>query len=898
VLNEWLSDLRYRARAVFRRDQLERELDEELRYHLDREAEKHRLTGITPAEAARRARVTFGGFNRIKDDSREARGVFLFDVLRQDLRYAWRGLLARPGFTSAVVLALGLGLGANAAIFGVVDRLMFRPAPFLHHPSRVHRVYLTRNERGTDVTDFNFEYTRYLDFRRWTHTFDRAAAWQVSTIAVGTGENAREMRVGAVSASFFDFFDARPVAGRFFGEDEDHVPVGDPVAVLSWAFWQTRYGGRLDALGGTLRVGTVLCTIIGVAPRGFVGATIGDNPVAFIPITSYAGARLTKDPSDYYTTYNWGWLEMLVRRAPGVSIDAATADLTEAYRRSYQAEHQGRASATPIAIARPRATAGPVQIPRGPAAGNDARVITWISGVAVIVLLIACANVANLLLARAIRRRREVAVRLALGVSRGRLTSQLLTESALLALLGGVAGLVIAQTGDRALQSLFLPGDPSPSVLTDPRTLAFVVVMVAVSTLLTGLVPLLQSRSADFATSLKVREGTYHRSRTRTALLVFQAALSFVLLIGAGLFVRSLWSARSLPLGYDVEPVLYISTSMRGAKLTAEERLALKERMTETARRVVGVTVVARGLTVPFWDTWTTDLFVAGIDSVRRLGRFTLQAASSRFFEATGTRLVRGRGIQETDRTGAPLVAVVTESMARTLWPGRDAIGQCMRVDADTLPCTTIVGVSEDVKQNSLTSDLGLHYFLSIDQFHPEEAVLFVRVSGDARRFAEPVRKALQQVMPGASYVTVTPMHDIVDPNRRSWYLGATMFVAFGLLSVVLAAIGLYSVIAHNVAQRTQELGVRVALGASAGNVAGLVVGEGLRFACIGLALGGALALSASPWLGPLLFHVSPRDPVVYIAVGLILIVVALVASATPAFRASRVDPMQALRAD
>ena len=321
-------------------------------------------------------------------------------------------------------------------------------------------------------------------------------------------------------------------------------------------------------------------------------------------------------------------------------------------------------------------------------------------------------------------------------------------------------------------------------------------------------------------------------------------------------------------------------------------------RLEERASSLPGVESTSRSFTLPFWDSWSVSLFVAGIDSVRRLGRFTLQGGSPSFFHTFGTRLIRGRGITSEDSKTAPRVMVVSEAMARTLWPGRDALGQCVRVGRDTMPCTTVVGVAENIKTRSLTDDGGLQYYMPIEQYHPESANLLVRVRGDAKDYLETVRRALQAEMPGSAYVVTHAMREVIGPQERSWQSGATMFVAFSALALVLAAIGLYSVIAFDVAQRTHELGVRIALGAQVPDVLRLIVGSGLRFAAAGIVVGIAIALAGGRFIAPLLFGVSARDPLILGAVGALLLAVAAVASAIPALRATRVDPNTALRAE
>jgi len=388
-------------------------------------------------------------------------------------------------------------------------------------------------------------------------------------------------------------------------------------------------------------------------------------------------------------------------------------------------------------------------------------------------------------------------------------------------------------------------------------------------------------------------------ARARSALLVLQGTLSVLLRVGAGLFVRSLDRVREMRLGFDPEQVLIATRNLRGLDLTDGERGQLGQRLLEAAEAIPGVESASLGTSIPFWATSSMDLFVAGIDSVRRLGRFTYQQATPEYFGTMGTRILRGRAFTAADREGAPRVMVVSESMARTLWPGRDAIGECIRVRADTMPCTAVVGIAEDAVQSSMTNDARLNYYLPLEQFGLGRArTVLVRVRGDPSTQVEPVRKGLQAVMPGLSYVSVFPMREIITGERRSWQMGATMFVAFGGLALLVAAIGLYGVIAYNVAQRMHELGVRIALGARSAHVVRLVVAQGVRFAVAGVIIGLALSLFAARWMEPLLFNQPARDPFIYSVVAGLLLLVALLASALPAVRATRADPNDALRSD
>lgn len=897
---EAMSDLRFRARALFQRDAMERELDDELRFHVEREAEKYVASGMPPNEAWRRARIAFGGMEQTKEESRHVRGIGWVERTMSDVRYAVRSLASRPLFSLAIIATLALGVGANAAMFGIVDRLLFRAPAYMRNADRVHRLYLLRDEDGLPQTDSHFAYARYLDVRRDTHAFDAVVATSFRDVAVGVGVDAREMPIAAVSASYWSLFDAAPVLGRVFSSIEDSLPLATPVAVLGYAYWQNHYGAARDVLGRELLIGTTHYTIIGVAPPGFAGIE-SKTPVAFIPISTYAAnAGFVRDVSTLSTRYNWSWLQLFGRRKAGVDVAAADADLTNAFTRSYIAQRSYSPSLPAPELVRPRAQVGSLHVERGPRAGPVAAVATWVGGVTLVVLLIACANVANLLLARAMQRRREIALRLALGVTRSRLLTQLLTESFLLALVSGVAGVLAAQWGGAALQALFLRDIDVSHTTWDARTLLFASVAVLATGILTGLVPALQAGRDDVVTVLKagVREGVYRRSKTRAALLLLQSALSVVLLAGAGLFVRSLGNVRALRLGYDVDSVLYVSTNLRGTKLTHEEEVSLARRVRDEAAALPGVASATRAVTIPFWSTETEGLYTAGIDSVNKRGHFTLQGGDARYLETMGTRLLSGRSIEEHDVAGSAPVMLVSAGMARRLWPNESAIGKCMQVGADTAPCSEIVGVVEDIHQTSFTDPDQFQYYLPVEQYRATTSDLFVRARGETGALSTLLRRRLQSVLPGSAYISVTPLRDIVDPNRASWQLGATMFSIFGLLSLILSAVGLYSVNAYDVTQRSHEIGVRIALGARATHVVRLVVGEGVRFAVLGLVIGGALALVAGKWVAPLLFNVSPRDPVVFGGVTGTLLAVALVACAIPAYRAARVDPNRTLRAE
>jgi len=885
---------------------IERAVDDELLFHFDMTMRELMANGMTPDEARKETERRFGDVQRTRERlatidrslAGQERRAEWWSAFAQDARYALRGLRLKPGFAAAVVATLGLGIGANATMFGIVDRLLFRPPNLLIAPERSSRLYMVQTWRGKTEPNSFIGYRRFLDLKENTTAFDAMTPYYTRRFAVGVGDAAKEMNVAVAGPDVWKMFDIKPQVGRFWGEEDNNPQNPTNVAVLAYPYWQTQFGGRPDAIGAKIHIGAYQYTVIGVAPEGFNGFT-PDLAIAFLPIA--AGAQQMGNPKNpWYDTYNMTWFEAFGRRKPNVSPDAANADLSRAFQLSYRKYLEKNKDNTPFDLARPHAIAGPVLYDAGPNAGKDAKVAKWLAGVAGIVLLIACANVANLLLARALRRRREIAVRIALGVSRGRLLMQLLIESLLLASLGGLAGIAVAQWGGAIVRRLLLDQSQTFSAFTDFRLVAFAASLAIVAGLLTGLAPALQAGRGDVAATLKSgsREGAVQRSRLRSGLLVMQAALSVVLLVGAGLFVRSLFNVQHVRLGYDAEHLLYVRTNWRGIKTDSAGNVQMSRGMLEQARLVPGVETAALALTVPFAMTWTQSLFVAGIDSVSKLGQMSLQAGTPDLLATMGTRVVRGRNLTKEDNVvGAPLVMVVNEAMAKKLWASEDAIGKCVRVGADTSPCRTVVGVAENVRRGSL-SEPEMHYYMPIEQFNPQDAVLFVRTSGAGAESAEAVRRALQPLLPGVAYVTVTPMSKILAPAMRSWKMGATMFAIFGSLALVLAAIGLYSVIAYNVTQRTQEMGVRVALGAQGRDVISLIVREGLKVVLPGVALGAMIALYAGKWIKPLLFDVSPKDPSVMAAVVATLLIVAITASWVPARRAARVDPNEALRSD
>jgi predicted permease len=880
------------------------DVDEEIRFHFQAREADLAARGHSPAEAKRIAAEEFGDVDvarqrlygiRRRIESRRER-LWWWHQIRGDLRYALHGLRRSPAFAVAVIATVALGIGANSAVFSAVDRLLFRPPPLLRDAPRTHRVYVHFPVPDGAQYLENMPYPRYVDLNASATSLERSALFARRELAIGDGEDAREASVAAVSATFFEFFKAPPALGRYFNEAEDAPPSGTSIVVLSYRVWQTRYNGRQEALGAKIRIGATLYTVVGVAPRGFAGLWPEQIPVAFVPFASLADSFGPRGKHDWMG-YDHGIGGMLVELKRGVTNAAANADLTRALLRSWEKE-----SGKTKAPAGWYALAAPVLTERGPMQTTVAKVALLVGGMGIIVLLIAAANVANLLLARALRRRREIAVRLALGVSRARLVSQLLVESVLLALFGGAAGLIAGQWGGKGLRSVLLPAGVTDPAMTDTRTIVFISLLVAVVGFASGLAPALTARRTDVIRYLKLAasDGTMHQSPTRVVLLVLQAALSMVLLITAGLFVRSLINTQHIRLGYDAAPVLVADLNMRGMPIDSAGRVALRDRLLAAARRDPAVENAALQLNLPFRSLWLVGWFRArGVDSsaLRRADEFYMNAVSPGYFATVGTRLLRGRGFEAGDGTAGPGAVIVSDALAKLLWPGKDAIGQCVNIDANP-NCRYVVGVAENIKNTRLGDDAGLYFYLPSAQYNPQAGALLLRMRGDAASQAEAARRMLQKEMPGASYVAVSPFADVVKEQTQSWRIGTKIFIAYGIIALLVAAVGLFSVMAYDVERRRHEIGVRMALGARPSDVARLISGRGVAIAGAGLMVGGLATLAAAGRFGSLLFEVSPRDPLVYLIASAVILTVAGIASYLPARRASHLDPALALRAD
>jgi predicted permease len=811
----------------------------------------------------------------------------------QDFRHAVRGLLKAPVFTLGIVLTLALGIGINATMFGVVDTLFLRPPPGIHDPSRVVRINLRQDYGPMGVyTGPTTTFPSYVDLRDNVPAFEQVAAITTTTsLGLGRGANATPVTVSAVSHQYFPLLGVRPSLGRFFTEAEDRVG-GDRVAVITYRFWQRQFGGDSGIIGRALALGKGTYTVVGVGPRDFGGIDLKPSDL-FLPI--HPAAEGDVNVAQSISSRNYQWLSTIARLKPGMTLESAAAQATIAYRR-------GTAS-TPRPDTTTRVILGPVQEARAPEASSDFKVALWIGVVAAVVLLIACANVANLLLARGVSRRRELAVRASLGAGRAGLIRALLSESLVLAAAGGISAIMLASWGGAAARSFLLPSLPSDVPLVDPRVLFFTAAAVMLTTLLTGIVPAVQASRTDLVGALKSGgHGTTGRgSITRTTLLVAQIALTLVLLVGAGLFVRSLRKVQGIDLGIDAERVVSVTMNLSGAGMTRDDANRAYLRLIDQFQRLPGVERAAGSQGTPFSYSWAESMRAEGADSIPEVksGGPYYQSVTPGYLATMGTRILRGRDFNPGDGAGQPPVAIVGATFAKLVWPRAEALGKCLyRGDDSVTTCTRVVGVAADTKRGRVTESTTLLYFVPFLQDNkPSINGVFVRIRPGARG----VTGALQREVQAAGnlpYAAIQSIADQVAPQMRSWRLGASAFTAFGLLALLIAATGIFAVLSYSVSQRTKEIGVRVALGAQSGHVVRMVVGQGLRAALLGAGIGmlGAYALGRA--IATLLYQVPPTDVSVFAGVTAVLLTVAMIAAYLPARRAARVAPMVALRSE
>jgi len=887
---EWFKILITRLRALVRRDAVIDDIEEEMRSHIEWETQTNIERGMKPHEARQAALRSFGHWGRIRELAYDIRGGGIMDTLRQDLRYGWRALQKQPGFALIAVITLALGIGANTAIFSIINAVLLKPLPYAES-ERLVKVF--GNFVALNATNMRLSVPEYVDFQQQTRSFEASGVFDSGSANLSPHEGGEPERVerGWLTPGLFAALKVAPVLGRAFTPEDGR----DDVVLLSHGLWQRRYAGKADVIGQKLDINGHSHTIIGVMPPGFAFPQ---------KVEIWKALWFPKEQYDQQRRGSRG-LEVLARLKPTVSLTEAQAELdrlsaqfTEQYPQNYRAERRYRMTIVPML----ENTIGEVK------SG-----LLILLGAVGFVLLIACANVANLLLARAATRRQEMAVRLALGAGRGRLVRQLLTESVLLAVMGGIAGWLLAAWCVRLLLR-FAP-DNLPrlgEVNLDGRVLAFTALASLLTGIVFGLAPALQAARADVNEAL--REGgrggaSAQQQRLRHAFVVAEIALALVLLTGAGLTLKSFWHLQAVDPGFKPDGVLTARLLLPFETYPqAPQRAAFYRQVVERIKAVPGVAEVGLVSRIPMVPGNNSGVMTGEHSAVGPPrnpndppGETEMRWATPDYFQALGINMLNGRPFKDADVEGTEPVVIVDDSFARRFYPNENPIGKRIKRGNfnSTSPWHTIVGVVRQVRNQRLDSTSLPQAYFSIYQdptamFNMSLAIR--AIAGDPASLTQSVRAAVLRVDRNQPVYDVKTLRQIVADSIALRRLALMLLSVFAVVAVVLSAVGIYGVMAYSVAQRTHEIGIRMALGARESDVLRLVLRQGLALTGVGIGLGWLAALGLTRLIESLLFGVSPTDSLTFGSVAALLVGVALAACYLPARRAAKVDPMVALR--
>ncbi|MFL5540439.1 MAG: ABC transporter permease [Longimicrobiaceae bacterium] len=868
-------------RALFRRSRVEREMDEELRFHLEMEAAKHRAAGMAPAGAMRRARLAFGGLEEVREEMRDGRGTRWLHDFAWDLAHSLRSLWRRVGFTGTAVACLGIAIGLNAGVFGILDALLWGELPGIEGRGRMASLYLSAREEGGPPLPTGFTPGEYAVVRRHARAFSDVAGFAGTEATVTTGTQPRPMRVVAASDNYFRTLGTRLALGRPLAPADD-APAAGPVAVIGHALWMERFGGRAGALGRVVWINRQPFTVVGVAPPGFYGASPAevtlppaDRPRLWVPLAHAAvlgfPARAADEP----------YLQLAGRLAPGVSRQAANDEAARIVPRLRAAERPGRQAAALRAA------------PLGERAGESSLLnALGVMSVPLIVLVIACGNLGVLLLAQSTARRQELAVRTAVGATHGRILRQFVAESVLVAVLAGALGLVLSLWAVDLARAFAIDLPVRPGVRAP--VLLFTLGLVAATTLVFGLVPAHRlARAEPFAALRAGGSGdTLRGSRLQSALVVGQITLSSALLLTCALFVRSAGKGKEVALGFDREHLLVVSFDPAAAGGDSSAARALRRAALERLRALSGVEAVGAADFRPLASLPEEHFAAAGAGG--RAGTVKVVSVDTAFFRAAGVPLRAGRrgAARLPDARGS---VVAGERLAAAAWPGASPVGRTLRLGPDSAPRTvTVAGAAGDLVTDLETGPPALVYRLEAAEAMP---FIYLRTRVPPAALEIPVRRALAALAPDAPVETWTG-EALLRGALGPWQRMAFGTAIFGAIALVLAGAGVYAVTSYLVTRRTREIGVRIALGARRGAIARMVVGRAVRLTALGIACGVPVGIAVAVLLRHLLLGLGPLDPLAFAASSAVLLAAGVAAALGPASRAASVDPMVALRAE
>ena len=865
--------VRRRARALLARDAVERELDDELRFHLEMEVEYNVRRGLDPVEARRAALREFGAVNRTKEEAREARGVTTVEDFGRDLKLASRSLRRTPVYTLVALLTIALGIGVTTAVFSVVDGVLLRPLPY-PQPDRIVRLY----ERGERSPRNGWAAANFHDVRAATRTLSKVAFYRAGNATVLGANEPLRARITAVSPDFFDVLGVRPLHGRSFVAG-DGIPGGQNVAVVSHQFWMTALGGDSAYGRRTLRLGSESVPIVGVMPPGFSFPSDVDLWMT------------ASDANPSRTAHNWS---VIGRLTPGATIATATAEIDALLARR-KAELGAQMDADGVAIAALHESLTEA----------SRKTVLILFGAVACVLLVVCVNLASANLARSESRQREFALRTALGAGRGRLVRQILTETLLLAAVGGAIGALLAVFLTRAFVALGAGAiPPFAEVRIDGRVLLFGAIISLVTGVLIGLAPAWQGTSDLRGAIGGAANGPgSRRLRSRALLIGAEVALAFALLTGAGLLIRSMQQVLGEQAGFAIDDIVTVDLAQPG--MTWRDTVSLAafyDRLLPELRALPGVESVGMINQVPLGGlSFNTGLHVDGSPDAR--GQASYRLVDSTYFATMGIPLIRGRAFTPADRMGAPHVTLINETMARTVWPEGDALGRRVRppgMDAHQNDWLTVVGIVGDVRHGGLEAPPDPEMYIHYPQ-RPERlsqgATVVVRATTPSGQLSTLIRERVRAVDPNVP-VRLSTMAELLTMSTASRRFSTVVLSGFATLALFLSALGIYGVLAYSVAQRQREIGVRMALGAHHGLVRRMVLRDAMRAVVPGLVVGVALAVVLAGVLRSLLYGVGAADIPSYAVAGVLLTIVAMLAAWIPARRATRVDPLIAIRAE
>ncbi|HEU4834985.1 MAG TPA: ABC transporter permease [Pyrinomonadaceae bacterium] len=873
-----LKDLLRRWRALTHHDELDQELDEELRFHLDRQIEQNIKNGMTPEDARLAAMKSFSRVDQSKEECRDARGVRFIDNLLRDVSYSLRVLFKNYAFTIVVVLTLALGIGANTAIFSFANGILLRPLPY---PQSDRLVVLDETALKRGVDSMAVSYPNFLDWREQNQSFeDIGIYFNTSRFALSGAGEPIEIRGSFISHGLFEILRVSPQLGRTFTANEDR-PEEEWVVILGHNLWQRNFGGDQNIIGRQIMLNSRARTVVGVMPPGFR-----------FPDTAELWAPLALTPQTF--TRNDHGLLSIARLKDGVTLGEAQAEM---HNIAARIEQQNPVTNEGLGVK--------VTSLHDTLTGDYREALLILLGVVGCVLLVACVNVANLMLARASARQREFALRAALGASRWRIMRQLLVESLLLALVGGVVGFVLSIWALRLLLTA-IPGQ-LPFWMNfgiDLRVLGFTAAITLLTGLLFGAAPALQNSRVDLNDTLKEggRGGSGVRSRARNLLVVAEIALSLVVLVGAGLMIQSFLRLKRVNIGLDAHNILTAGVSLPRAKYKEDEqRVAFYKKLLERMRSLPGVEAASATGTLPLaGGLWGRSLTVEGFPvlSVGQAPSIQHTVVTPGYFRTMGIPLLAGRDFNDADAKGSPDVTIIDERLAREYWPNESPIGKRVRFGPpeDNEPWHTIVGVAGTVRHQRMQEDTRKSVYLPHSKIPVGGLALVLRTTSNPQELTGALRREVAQLDPDLPVSEVATMEEVVAESIWQPRLYATLFGAFAGGALLLALIGIYGVMAFLVQTRTHEIGVRMALGATTRDVFKLIVGRGMKLTAVGVLIGVSGAIALTRLMHSLLFNTSATDPVTFILISVLLSVAAFLACYIPARRAAKVDPLIALR--